>query len=287
MEQTAFGTSLQIGSSDAQAIALLQTLLSALNVLASIDGNFGPATDRAVKVYQASKGLIADGVVGQKTWTALAADAPGVFKQICSLWIGDADFTAAASQLNCEEAAVRAVYEVESQGAGFLGLKPKILFEGHVFWRLLQDAGKDPRGLQAANADILYPKWTNVFYKGGLREYERLERARVIDEACALQSASWGLFQIMGENWGNLGYPSINDFKDKMYLHEREHLFAFCRFVQWKSVHGKTLVEWLRAKDWANFAFGYNGSGYAANAYDRKLAAAHAKHAYRGSPGPA
>ena len=33
----------------------------------------------------------------------------------------------------------------------------------------------------------------------------------------------------------------------------------------------------LKAKDWANFARGYNGPAYAKNRYDVKLAAAYAK----------
>ena len=279
MAQTAFGANLKQGSTNLSAIAMLQTLLQALQYLQTINGSFDAVTDAAVRSYQTAKGLVVDGAVGQKTWSCLAADAPQVFQQLSSLWIGDADFTTAANQLQCEVPAVRAVYDVESQGAGFLGLKPKILFEGHVFWRLLQAAGEDPASLQAANPDILYPTWTRQYYKGGLGEYDRLDRASAIDKSCAQQSASWGLFQIMGENWQNLGYASIDDFVAKMYANEREHLFAFCRFVQWKSVKGQKLVEYLQSKDWADFAFGYNGSAYKDNAYDDKLAAAYSKYA--------
>lgn len=40
-----------------------------LNIKA--DGRFGPQTLRAVKKYQTSKGLVADGIVGPKTRKAL------------------------------------------------------------------------------------------------------------------------------------------------------------------------------------------------------------------------
>jgi murein L,D-transpeptidase YcbB/YkuD len=35
------------------------------------DGDFGPGTERAVKAWQASKGLTADGIVGPKTLAAM------------------------------------------------------------------------------------------------------------------------------------------------------------------------------------------------------------------------
>lgn len=37
-----------------------------------IDGKIGPKTKMAIKAFQKSKGLIADGVVGQKTWDELS-----------------------------------------------------------------------------------------------------------------------------------------------------------------------------------------------------------------------
>ena len=49
----------------------LQQLLRARNHPVAVDGIFGPITESAVKAFQQSKGLAADGIVGPQTWPKL------------------------------------------------------------------------------------------------------------------------------------------------------------------------------------------------------------------------
>lgn len=55
------------------AVTELQELLVAKGFDISIDNDFGPATELAVMMFQKSKGLIVDGIVGNNTWTSLRA----------------------------------------------------------------------------------------------------------------------------------------------------------------------------------------------------------------------
>jgi len=52
-------------------VETLQGLLNSHGHELSIDGNFGPVTESAVISFQALPALVADGVVGVNTWTAL------------------------------------------------------------------------------------------------------------------------------------------------------------------------------------------------------------------------
>jgi hypothetical protein len=44
-----------------------------------IDGSFGAATEKAVRLFQTDNGLVSDGIIGQKTWDALLASSPVLY----------------------------------------------------------------------------------------------------------------------------------------------------------------------------------------------------------------
>lgn len=43
------------------------------------DGSYGAATEAAVKSFQRDNGLVADGIIGQKTWSALQSESPTLY----------------------------------------------------------------------------------------------------------------------------------------------------------------------------------------------------------------
>lgn len=233
------------------------------------NGIFNELMEQAVKNFQQQKKLNISGKIDDITWKTL-----GWTDSANGRSLKEADITSIATQLGVEVPAIKAVYEVESKGSGFLpDGRPKILFEGHIFWAQLKKRGKDPIQFSNSNEDILFPKWTKAYYKGNALEYERLSRAKSIDYEAALASASWGTFQIMGFNYKACGHDSILNYINSCYSSEGEHLKAFANFIT-----SVGLLTYLKNKDWAAFAKGYNGAEYKQNNYDGKLATAYAKY---------
>lgn len=265
--------------SRASEVFLLEEILSRLGYNIVISEYFGMDTHHAVLDFQQKNGLVVDGKVGVKTWSKLleADQNPLNFNHKL---LSEQDLLDFARRYDLEIAAVKAVNEVESSGKGFLlDGRPKILFEGHVFWRELKKRNIQPETLLSNHSgDVLYKTWTKKYYAGGTGEYVRLEKAATLSplkevKDAAHCSASWGAFQIMGFHYSHLGYESIENFVSQMTEHEREHLKAFGKFLE---VHN--LIRFLKSKNWAKFAEGYNGKGYRANRYDEKLRAAYERY---------
>ena len=184
------------------------------------------------------------------------------------------DFQRVADWLGIEVAVVKAIQAVEAGGCGgFVAPgRPVILFGGHIFWRELKKRGLNPERHIAGNENILYPKWEKGHYYSGMKEYERLEKAREIHKEAADASTSWGMFQVMGFNYAMCGYGSVEEMVKDMCAGEDKQLEAFARFVKFAK-----LQSCLEQEDWAGFARRYNGPGYAQNQYDKKLEEAYRK----------
>lgn len=229
----------------------------------SADGIYGPRTEAAVRAFQERSGLVVDGIAGPVT---LARLSPGKA-------LTERDLQGAADALGADLASIKAVTEVESRGSGFLpDGRPVILFERHVMHRRLSQIGRDAALLSGYLGGVINA--TPGGYLGGEKEHDRLTLARQIDPVCAVESASWGLFQIMGLHWEALGYASALEFERLMCESEGRQLEAFVRFVAGSpGVHVA-----LRKRNWLAFAAGYNGPQFSKNQYDTRLAAAYAKH---------
>ncbi|AOA58906.1 N-acetylmuramidase family protein [Acinetobacter larvae] len=180
---------------------------------------------------------------------------------------------AQATALAVSVAALRAVIEVECRNSGFnLDGTPVILFERHVFRQRLIANGKANIAAQAMRERPDLCNTSSGNYGLYSAQHGRLNVAAQYHRDSALESASWGLGQVMGYHWKSLGYASLQTFINAMYRDEASQLEAMCGYIKVNN-----LVKALKNKDWKAFARGYNGPAYAINKYDVKLAAAYKK----------
>lgn len=181
----------------------------------------------------------------------------------------EAELISAAKTLDCELAALKAVAKVEApRGPWIADGRPTILYERHVFAR-----NTSPTGLFDSVAPDVSSASPGGYGAGGAHQYDRLEKAMSLDRQAALKAASYGRFQVLGENFKAAGYSSVEAMVTAMFSSVAQQLSAMVQFV--KSRH---LAKHLKNKDWAAFALGYNGKNYKINNYDVKL-----EEAYKGA----
>jgi hypothetical protein len=172
---------------------------------------------------------------------------------------GGLDETLQAAGVGAPE--IWSVLAVETSGCGFLpDRRPKLLFERHIFHRLT--GGR----FDAEDSDVSQPT-AGGYGPSGAHQYDRLAAAISLDRDAALQSASWGLGQIMGENFQAAGFDSVADMVTAMVESEDRQLLASAKFI--KRQHG--MADALKDHDWKVFARLYSGPNYAANNYDGHL----------------
>ena len=174
--------------------------------------------------------------------------------------LSQGDVATAVGSLGGDEASLWALVAVETRGFGFLpDRRPQILFERHIFHQ--RTGGR----FTIAHPDISNP--TPGGYAGDAAEYDRLRRAMELNEIAALESASWGLGQVMGFNAQKAGFGNAEAMVTAMVASEASQMQATIRFM----MASAALLAAYRARAWAKMAFFYNGSGFAKNHYDAHL----------------
>ena len=169
-------------------------------------------------------------------------------------------FDKVVGDLGVPWASMWALISVETRGFGYLSdRRPKILFERHVFH------ARTGGVYGASNPDISSREPGGYGNEAG--EYQRLKRAMLLDRRVALESASWGIGQVMGFNASEIGYTNVLKMIEKFKEGEDAQLEGAANFIMAK----KPLWQAFKAQDWAKVAFFYNGKNYAINRYDKKL----------------
>lgn len=173
-----------------------------------------------------------------------------------------------ARTLDTDLPSIWAVLSVESAGCGFLpDRRPKILFERHVFHRLTHG------NFDQAAPDLSNPEAGGYGPRDPAFQYKRLARAIALNEMAALESASWGLAQIMGFNARSVGFSDARAMVTAFTDSEDQQVGAMMGFVT-----ARGLAPALRNHDWASFAAKYNGPNFQAKGYDKSLERFHARY---------
>lgn len=216
----------------------LQERLNELGADLKIDGAFGPITRAA-------------------TLKALT-DGP-------DYRITDADVQAAADELQVSPIKVWVLHDVESTGNPFTNGRPTILPEPHRFSRATGHR------YDSSHPKISSRTWNrNLYPVGQNARWDMLLDMVALNVDAGFASASYGGFQILGENCLRCGASSPWAFAWRQSQTEADQLAAFVAFIK----SDGTLWNALKRGAWATVARLYNGTAYAANKYDVRLAQA-------------
>lgn len=178
----------------------------------------------------------------------------------------------AADYLGCEVEIIQAVMQKEVQKSPWFICKGqrklKILFERHKFWEALETCGASPNDILRRNPSLKDILNQAPYSKYGTfaEQYSRRERAMQVHKEAGLMACSYGGLQIMGTNYAELGYESIDHFVRDMEESPKNWLVAFVRFCE-----KNHLKEALQKRDFTTFARKYNGPNFRKNRYDIEL----------------
>jgi len=193
------------------------------------------------------------------------------------------DIESGAKELKCEAGLIYAIAKQESAHSSFFShgnrMLPTILFERHQFKQRTQPKGSATSPFESSHPDVCGPAYrralktkqgwidsrtksaipeSEVYGRGGIFQYKHLLKAYRLAAEPALESCSWGKFQVMGSNYRAAGFSDVRSFAKAMSRSEAEHMKAFLQFAKQK----KLLLEGLRTRDFTKIAEGHNGRAW-------------------------
>lgn len=286
------------GKNDPKDVTAVQELLKRhaewlSTALPALSGTCDQATISAITSFQRDPGalLTPDGRVDPNGFTLRWLSRDKIPKRQHPIFVdgpvshtqgapSDADYDAAAKKLGSDVASIKAVAEVETgiRGSWDPDGRPVILYERHLFSAMTSNEF-DP-----SHPDISNP--TAGGYGLYSAQHPKLKRAAALNEQAALKAASWGGYQILGQNFAAAGFATVDAFVSAQMESETRQLEVFVTVV----LANAGWLKAFQAKDWTAFARGYNGPKYRENDYDTKMKNAYDRLAPpppKGPPQPA
>lgn len=173
-----------------------------------------------------------------------------------------------SARIGIDKGVAVAVIAVESGGSG-MGPDGRMIirFENHLFWSYW---GKN--NVAAYNQYFVFDQttswkghqyrsqpngpWLDV-HQNQSSEWATFNLASTIDATAAKKSISMGLTQILGSNFGAIGYASPDAMFAAFATNEKFQLLGFFNFVK----NDQRQITALRNRDYVGFARIYNGPG--------------------------
>lgn len=164
------------------------------------------------------------------------------------------DIIELAGEFGFDPKAVKALIAVECSGHGFDPTTGKIViqFEPVYFHRYTR-------------------RMIHNGVEGQAKEWEAFNEAFAIHPTYAMMSTSWGMGQVMGNNFPNLGFKTVDEMVDFCKESERNQVWCALKYIESR----RSLKEAFKALNWPVVAYYYNGEGYKKNNYDYKLKTAY------------
>lgn len=174
-----------------------------------------------------------------------------------------------AEEYGLMEPHVRTVIQVETSSRAYNSVGwPDFLFEPHKFYQNVPKAK-----LQTAiDQGLAYKSWKGPgsYPKTPQLRVEQFLKAAALDETAAIESASWGLGQIMGSECEEAGYPTPQAMLQAFMDSEEAQIRGMLNLIKKRGLD-KDLHNFPNMAACRHFALRYNGAGYAKNNYHVKL----------------